>query len=119
MKKEKLKELESKDPWRKTVLKNTQRKKGMPSRLELVSQWKKEARGKSGWDPRKCQSPDAQHSLNKTPTVEEKNWVSSAQSCREGSESIEQTFMDKGVVLQGTKDEKNKKVEATGRELST
>ena len=27
--------------------------------------------------------------------------------------------MDKGVVLQGTKDEKNKKVEATGRELST
>ena len=49
----------------------------------------------------------------------EKNWVSSAQSCSEGSESIEQTFMDKGVVSQGTKDEKNKKVEAAGRELST
>ena len=27
--------------------------------------------------------------------------------------------MDKGAVSQGTKDEKNKKVEAAGRELST
>ena len=52
---------------------------------------------------------DAQHCPNKIPTIKEKNWVSSAQSCSEGSESIEQTFMDKGVVLQGTKDEKNKK----------
>ena len=62
---------------------------------------------------------DAQHYPNKIPTVEEKNWVSSDQSCSEGSESIEQTFMDKGVVPQGTKDEKNKKVEAAGRKLST
>ena len=27
--------------------------------------------------------------------------------------------MDKGAISQGTKDEKNKKVEAAGRELST
>ena len=34
--------------------------------------------------------------------------------------STEQTFIDKGVVSQGTKDEKNKKrkVKAAGRELS-
>ena len=34
--------------------------------------------------------------------------------------STEQTFMDKGAVSQGTKDEKNKKkkVKAAGRELS-
>ena len=52
---------------------------------------------------------DAQHYPNKILTVEEKNWVLSEQSCSEGSESIKQTFMDKGVVPQGTKDEKNKK----------
>ena len=52
---------------------------------------------------------DAQHNPNKIPKVEEKNWVSSAQSCSERSESIEQTFMDKGAIPQGTKDEKNKK----------
>ena len=62
---------------------------------------------------------DTQHSPNKIPKVEEKNWVSSAQLCSEGSESIKQTFMDKGAVPQGTKDEKNEKVEAAGRELST
>ena len=105
-------------PMKRKGLKNTQRKKGRPGRPESVSQ-RKRSRGKSGWDPRKCQSPNAQHSPNKIPTVEEKNWVSSAQSCSEGSESIEQTFMDKGAVSQGTKDEKNKKVEAARRELST
>ena len=51
---------------------------------------------------------DAQHSPNKIPKVEEKNWVSSVQLCSEGSESIKQTFMDKGAVPQGTKDEKKK-----------
>ena len=89
-------------------LKNTQRKKGRPSRPESVSQ-RKRSPGKSGWDPRKCQSPDAQHSRNKISTVEEKNWVSRAQSCSEGSESIKKAFMDKGVVPQGTKDEKKTK----------
>ena len=34
-------------------LKNTQRKKGRPSRLESVSQ-RKRSQGKLGWDPRKC-----------------------------------------------------------------
>ena len=58
---------------------------------------------------------DAQHSPNKIPKVEEKNWVSSAQSCSERSESIEQTFMDKGAVPQGTKDEKNKKGRSSGK----
>ena len=49
---------------------------------------------------------DAQHSLNKITTVKKNNWVSSAQSCSEESESIKQTFMNKGAVPQGTKDEK-------------
>ena len=49
---------------------------------------------------------DAQHSPNKITTVEKNNWVSSAQSCSEESESIKQTFMNKGAVPQGTKDEK-------------
>ena len=46
---------------------------------------------------------DAQHSPNKITTVEEDNWVFSAQSC---SEESEQAFMNKGAVPQGTKDEK-------------
>ena len=49
---------------------------------------------------------DAQHSPNKITNVEKNNWVSSAQSCSDKSESIEQTFINKGVVPQGTKDEK-------------
>ena len=64
-------------PMKGKCLKNTQRKKGRPSLPESVSQ-RKRSRGKLGWDPRKCQSPDAQHSPNKIPMVEEKNWVSSA-----------------------------------------
>ena len=52
---------------------------------------------------------DAQHSLNKIATVEKNNWVSSTQSCSEDLENIEQTFMNKGAVTQGTKDEKNNK----------
>ena len=48
---------------------------------------------------------DAQHSPNKITTVEEDNWVFSAQSC---SEESEQAFMNKGAVPQGTKDEKKK-----------
>ena len=52
---------------------------------------------------------DAQHSPNKIATVEKNNWVLSAQSCSEESENIEQTFMNKRVVPQGTKDEKNNK----------
>ena len=52
---------------------------------------------------------DAQHSPNKITTVEKNNWVLSAQSCSEESENIEQTFMNKGVVPQGTKYEKNNK----------
>ena len=50
---------------------------------------------------------DAQHSPNKITMVEKNNWVSSAQSCSKESENIEQTFMYKEVVPQGTKDEKN------------
>ena len=50
----------------------------------------------------------AQHSPNKITTAEKNNWVSSTQSCNEESESIEQTFMNKGAVPQGTKDEKKK-----------
>ena len=49
---------------------------------------------------------DAQHSSNKITIVEKNNWVSSAQSCSEESESIKPTFMNKGAVPQGTKDEK-------------
>ena len=52
---------------------------------------------------------DAQHSLNKIETVEKNIWVSSTQSCSEELENIEQTFMNKGAVTQGTKDEKNNK----------
>ena len=52
---------------------------------------------------------DAQHSPNKIAMVEKNNWVLSAQSCSEESENIEQTFMNKRVVPQGTKDEKNNK----------
>ena len=48
----------------------------------------------------------AQHNPNKITTAEKNNWVSSAQSRSEESESIEQTFMNKGVVPQETKDEK-------------
>ena len=51
----------------------------------------------------------AQHSPNKTTTIEKNNWVSSAQSCSEELESIQQTFMNKGVVPQETKAEKKKK----------
>ena len=49
---------------------------------------------------------DAQHSPNKITMVEKNNWVLSTQSCSEELESIEQTFMNKGAVTQGTKDEK-------------
>ena len=48
--------------------------------------------------PEPRDSWDAQHSPNKITTVEKNNWVSSAQSCSEESESIEQTFMNKGAV---------------------
>ena len=48
----------------------------------------------------------AQHSPNKITTAEKNNWVSSAQLCSEELESIKQTFMNKGAVPQGTKDEK-------------
>ena len=37
--------------------------------------------------------------------AEKDKWVSSAQSCNEESESIKQTFMNKGAVPQGTKNE--------------
>ena len=49
---------------------------------------------------------DAQHSPNKITTAKKNNWVLSTQSYSEESESIKQTFMNKGVVSQGTKDEK-------------
>ena len=58
---------------------------------------------------------DAQHSPNKITMVEKNNWVSSAQSCSEESKSIEQTFMNKGAVPQGTKDEKKRKRPAPGQ----
>ena len=57
---------------------------------------------------------DAQHHPNKTPTVEKNNWVSSTQSYSEESESIEQTFMNKGVVPQGTKVQKKKTISRSG-----
>ena len=47
----------------------------------------------------------AQHSPNKITTIEKDKWVSSAQSCNKESESIKQTFMNKGAVPQGTKNE--------------
>ena len=49
---------------------------------------------------------DAQHSPNKITTAEKDKRVSSTQSCSEELESIKQTFMNKGAVPQGTKDEK-------------
>ena len=52
---------------------------------------------------------DAQHSPNKITTAEKDKWVSSAQLCSEDLESIVQTFMNKGAVPQGTRDEKNNK----------
>ena len=48
---------------------------------------------------------DAQHSTNKITTAEKDKWVSSAQSGSEESKSIKQTFMNKGAVPQGTKNE--------------
>ena len=48
---------------------------------------------------------DAQHSPNKITTAEKDKWVSSAQSCSKESENIKQTFMNKGAVPQGTKNE--------------
>ena len=49
---------------------------------------------------------DAQHSLNKITMAENDKRVLSTQSCNEESESIKQTFMNKGAVAQGTKNEK-------------
>ena len=49
---------------------------------------------------------DAQHSPNKITTTKKDKRVSSTQSCNEESESIKQTFMNRGAVPQGTKDEK-------------
>ena len=48
---------------------------------------------------------DARHSPNKITTAEKDKRVSSTQSCSEESESIKQTFMNKGAVPQGTKNE--------------
>ena len=48
---------------------------------------------------------DAQHSPNKITTAEKDKRVSSTQSCSEELESIKQTFMNKGAVPQGTKNE--------------
>ena len=48
---------------------------------------------------------DAQHSLNKITTAEKDKRVSSNQSCSEELESIKQTFMNKGALPQGTKNE--------------
>ena len=59
--------------------------------------------------PEPKDSWDAQHSPNKITMVEKNNWVSSAQSCSKELENIEQTFMNKEAVPQGTNDEKNNK----------
>ena len=48
---------------------------------------------------------DAQHSPSKITTAEKDKRVLSTQSCSEESESIKQTFMNKGAVPQGTKNE--------------
>ena len=48
---------------------------------------------------------DAQHNPSKITTAEKDKWVLSTQSCSEESESIKQTFMNKGAVPQGTKNE--------------
>ena len=100
-------------------LKNTQRKKGRPSLPESVSQ-RKRSRGKLGWDPRKCQSPDAQHSPNKIPMVEEKNRISSVQSWSEGSEKYRANIHgQRSCIARNQRWEKQKKkVKAAGRELS-
>ena len=55
--------------------------------------------------PKPGDPSDAQHSPSKITTVEKDKRVSSTQSCSEESESIKQTFMNKGVVPQGTKNE--------------
>ena len=48
---------------------------------------------------------DAQHNPNKITTAKKDKWVLSTQSCNEESESIKQTFMNKGAVPQETKNE--------------
>ena len=48
---------------------------------------------------------DTQHSPNKIIAAKKDKRVSSTQSCGEESKSIKQTFMNKGVVPQGTKNE--------------
>ena len=50
---------------------------------------------------------DAQHSPNKIKMATKDKMILSTQSCSEELESIKQTFMNKGVVPQGTRDEKN------------
>ena len=66
-----------------------------------------------GRDPKDYQSPgdpwDAQHSLNKIEIATKDEKVSSIQSCSKESERIKPAFMNKGVVSQGTKNEKNHK----------
>ena len=49
---------------------------------------------------------DAQHSLNNIKTAMNDKRVLSTHSCSKESESIKQTFMNKGAVPQGTKNEK-------------
>ena len=49
---------------------------------------------------------DAQHNPNKITTAKKDKWVLSIQSCNEESESIKQTFMNKGAVPQETKKRK-------------
>ena len=48
---------------------------------------------------------DAQHNPNKITTAKKDKWVLSTQSCNEESESIKQTFMNKGAVPHETKNE--------------
>ena len=49
---------------------------------------------------------DAQHSLNNIKTAMNDKRVLSTHSCSKESESIKQTFMNKGAIPQGTKNEK-------------
>ena len=79
--------------------------KERPSRPKSVSQKKR-----TGLESQRLPEPgdpqDAKHNPNKIKTAKKDKRVSSTQSCSEESKSIKQTFMNKGAIPQGTKNEK-------------
>ena len=77
----------------------------MPSRPKSISQ-KKPNRENWAEIPETTRAQDAQHNPNKIKTATKDKRVSSTLSCSEEPESMKQTFMNKGAVPQGTKNEK-------------